>query len=63
MDIRDQIQGRDFREMEEHLWCRDISRIGLALGLEVSLAEQDLNLKVQSLEDSSQSLKIDQRVI
>ena len=35
-------------------------KIGLDPGLEVILVEQDLNLKVQSLEDSSQSLKINQ---
>ena len=49
--------------MEEHLLCRYMSKIDLDPGLDVILLEQDLNLKVQSLEESSQSLKIDQIVI
>ena len=62
-DIQDQIQERDFREMEEHLWCRYMLKIDLDPGLEVILVEQDLNLKVQCLKDSSRGLKIEQSVI
>ena len=62
-DIRYRIQGRGFGEMEEHLWCWYMLKIDLDPGLEVILVEQNLNLKVQSLENSSWSLKIDQRVI